>query len=127
MNTEDMMWIGLSLFHATHALLGLPLIRGSVGRNRGYGLRLRSTLADDRVWYPANRTMGWALVLGAGVTCVLAAVRVSGLVPVPIGAAPLVMVIGALSGCAAGGYQARRLCARLGIRVADPSKDERAP
>jgi uncharacterized membrane protein len=48
----------------------LPMIFGKVPPNRFYGFRTPRTLADPRVWYPANRFAGWALSL-AGVASAL--------------------------------------------------------
>src|SRR6476661_383820 len=45
--------------------LSIPLIRGRVRPNPWYGLRVKRTLADPSIWYPANRYAGWWL-LGAG-------------------------------------------------------------
>lgn len=46
--------------------LAVPLIRGRVSPNLLYGLRVPATLADERVWYEANRRSGWDLLwLGA--------------------------------------------------------------
>ena len=39
--------------------LGIPLILGKIPPNRWYGLRLRATLSDPRIWFPANRRMGF--------------------------------------------------------------------
>lgn len=47
--------------------IGVPLLAGKIGRNRVYGYRIKSTLRDDRVWYPVNALSGiwliWAGVL----------------------------------------------------------------
>ena len=47
----------LGLYVATGLLLvglSVPLIRRKVGPNPWYGFRVRQTLADPAVWYPAN-------------------------------------------------------------------------
>jgi uncharacterized membrane protein len=49
------MFVALGLLFA---IVGLPLALGWVPRNRLYGLRIPATLADDRVWYPANARSG---------------------------------------------------------------------
>jgi hypothetical protein len=36
------------------SLLSLPLIWGKIGPNPWYGLRVKQTLEDPAVWYPAN-------------------------------------------------------------------------
>jgi hypothetical protein len=46
--------------------LAVPLILGKVAPNAWYGFRVRRTLEDPKVWYPANRYAGWHLLaLGA--------------------------------------------------------------
>jgi uncharacterized membrane protein len=45
--------------------LSIPLVLGKVPPNRWYGFRTPKTLSDERVWYPANRAGGWAM-LAAG-------------------------------------------------------------
>ena len=42
--------------------LGIPLWVAMVPPNRFYGLRTAATLADEAVWYAANRTTGRDLV-----------------------------------------------------------------
>jgi uncharacterized membrane protein len=42
-------------------IFSVPLVIGVVPRNRFYGIRTRTTLSDDAIWYPANRFGGWAL------------------------------------------------------------------
>jgi hypothetical protein len=43
--------------------LAIPLLMRKVPRNRLYGFRTRSTLADDRVWYEANAYFAVRLVV----------------------------------------------------------------
>jgi uncharacterized membrane protein len=45
------------------SLFSIPLVIGIVPRNRFYGMRTRKTLADDSIWYRANRFGGWALII----------------------------------------------------------------
>lgn len=52
--------------------LSIPLIRGRIPPNGLYGFRVRRTLENPAVWYPANRYAGW-LMLGLGVLFPLAA------------------------------------------------------
>ncbi len=62
-------------WHLTSALLvsglvligaGIPLMRRRVPPNRWYGIRLPSTLADERTWYAVNERSGRdLLVVGA--------------------------------------------------------------
>jgi uncharacterized membrane protein len=44
-------------------VLSVPLILGMVSRNGWYGFRTHYTLSSDKVWYPANRVAGIALLL----------------------------------------------------------------
>jgi len=46
-------------------LLAIPLILGLIPRNRAYGVRTSRTLAEDRVWYRANRYGGWAFLFSS--------------------------------------------------------------
>ncbi len=50
-------------------MLGAPLILGKVKPNAVYGFRTPKTLSNDEIWYAANRTAGWDMVLAA-VVCV---------------------------------------------------------
>ncbi len=52
--------------------ISIPLIQGRVGPNGWYGFRVRRTLEDPKVWYPANRYAGWR-TLGLGVVEVVVA------------------------------------------------------
>ncbi len=54
-------------------LLAIPLILGLLPRNWGYGIRTRKTLSDDRIWYPANRFSGWAILFSSVIYIVVAA------------------------------------------------------
>ena len=42
---------------------GLPLMRRRVPPNRWYGVRLSSTLADERMWYAVNERSGRDLLI----------------------------------------------------------------
>lgn len=54
-------------------LLALPLIRASVRPNWFYGFRVRATVNDPELWYPANVYAGkW--LFGIGAALLLAAV-----------------------------------------------------
>ena len=75
---------------AIMALLGVPLMRGKVPPNGWYGFRVRRTLSDPSVWYPANRYAGRRM-FALGVAWVLAATigyaAPIGLVPYALGCA----------------------------------------
>lgn len=53
--------------------LGIPLWVAMVKPNRFYGLRTAATLADEAVWYAANRATGRDLVVAGGVSLFLSA------------------------------------------------------
>ncbi|MBN2556482.1 MAG: SdpI family protein [Anaerolineales bacterium] len=55
------------------ALLGVPMALGRVEPNSLYGFRVRATLDDAELWYPANRYAGRRLI-EAGIVSTLAAV-----------------------------------------------------
>jgi uncharacterized membrane protein len=52
-----MLWVGLLL-----AGIAVPFIRRRIPPNALAGFRTGRTLADPRVWYEANRIMGWDLL-----------------------------------------------------------------
>ncbi|MEN3333727.1 MAG: hypothetical protein V7641_3092 [Blastocatellia bacterium] len=54
-------------------VVAIPLVLGLIPRNRFYGVRTLKTLADDGVWYPANRVAGVAVVLASAVYGAVAA------------------------------------------------------
>ena len=56
------------------ALLSVPLILRLVPPNRFYGVRTRKTLADDRIWYPANRLGGWLLLASSALYVLISTV-----------------------------------------------------
>jgi len=61
--------------------LGVPMWLRRIRPNRWYGFRTPRTLSDERIWYPANRTVGgWMIVLGAALIAVSVTVY---LAPVP--------------------------------------------
>ena len=60
-NVELANWIGTAATCLTATLMmifSVPMIQGNVKPNRIYGFRTAKTLADPKVWYPANRVMG---------------------------------------------------------------------
>src|SRR6476659_9971082 len=69
--------IVLLAFLATGLLLvalSIPLIRGRIRPNMWYGFRVKRTLEDPQVWYPANRYAAkWMLGVGLAHTIVAAA------------------------------------------------------
>ena len=61
----------LCLFLASGGVLiglSIPLIQRKVPPNRWYGFRVRRTLENPDVWYPANAYSGWCMLrLGAAI------------------------------------------------------------
>jgi uncharacterized membrane protein len=54
------------------AVASVPLMLNLVPRNNFYGFRTQKTLANDEVWFRANRFAGCALFLGSAASaCVL--------------------------------------------------------
>ena len=45
------------------AVLSIPLILGKIGPNPWYGFRVKKTLSDPAVWYPANAYAGKRLLI----------------------------------------------------------------
>lgn len=69
MDRVSMPWFVLALCYGTGVLLvvlGIPLMRKRVAPNSTYGVRLPSTMADERVWYEINARGGRDLVLIGG-------------------------------------------------------------
>ncbi len=50
--------------------LSIPLMLERVGPNRWYGFRVAKTLSDPRVWYPANRIMGYDMTAAGALVCI---------------------------------------------------------
>ncbi len=53
-------------------LISVPVVLGLVPRNRLYGVRTRSTLSSDEIWYPANRHGGIVIMLASATYLVVA-------------------------------------------------------
>ena len=53
--------------------LSIPMIRGKVSPNKWYGFRVKATLENPDVWYPANVYAG-KLLCATGIITVVAAV-----------------------------------------------------
>jgi uncharacterized membrane protein len=56
-----------SLVGLLFVFVSLPLILEKVGPNRWYGLRVEKTLNDERIWYAANRVLGYDLLIAGAV------------------------------------------------------------
>lgn len=85
----------------------IPFIRGLVGPNPYFGFRTAKTYSDIRIWYEANRAMGYDLML-AGAAIAVGAVVIyiwSGRMPeFPIAKANLFVFVISLSLAAAHAY-----------------------
>jgi uncharacterized membrane protein len=109
MNDDNTTLIIMAAAGLAVSLSAIPLIIGRVPRNRWYGFRLPSTLADDRVWYQANREMGWFL-MGVGLLpCLLAAPTFLSLFRVPAFLILAVMGLSAPVAIAYGAHRAQKL------------------
>ena len=51
--------------------LGIPMMKEKIRPNRWYGFRTPKTLSDPAIWYPANKSAGFAMLV-AGLTMVIA-------------------------------------------------------
>ena len=61
------------LLSAAFAALGIPLWVAMIKPNRFYGVHTAATLADEAVWYAANRATGRDLVVVGGAALILSA------------------------------------------------------
>ncbi len=57
--------VGFIAIQCAMVALFVPLLRGRIARNRGYGLRTPETLASDEVWYHANRAVAKRAIASA--------------------------------------------------------------
>jgi SdpI/YfhL protein family len=71
--------------------LGIPLLRGKIGRNIWYGIRFKTAFASDEMWYDLN-TYGAKQLIGGGTILLIDAVALM-FVPVGSGGVPLLVVI----------------------------------
>jgi hypothetical protein len=60
--------------------ISLPLLLGMIGPNPWYGFRVKKTLDDPAVWYPANR-VGAVWMMGAAVLLMVVALAGYALFP----------------------------------------------
>lgn len=107
--------------------VGAPLLAGKIGRNNVYGYRVRSTLRDDRVWYPVNALSGiwliWAGLLSIVIGVLLLIFRNRE------EAAELVMIIGLVSlviCLAVGVYRSWKLASAIDAQLHAEDEDEEA-
>ncbi|CAN1212285.1 hypothetical protein TUMEXPCC7403_18905 [Tumidithrix helvetica PCC 7403] len=80
------LFLGVGLLYVG---LSLPLIAEKIKPNNWYGFRTAKTLSSPRIWYPANKAMGYDLLIAGSVVSVTALVilttgRSLGLVPAGI-------------------------------------------
>jgi uncharacterized membrane protein len=55
-------------------LISIPSILEKVPPNRWFGFRVAKTFSDERIWYAANRVMGYDLLIAGAVILVVALV-----------------------------------------------------
>lgn len=69
---------GISMYYFVAGLVlvivGAPLLRGWIPRNRWAGFRVRRTLSNDRIWYEANRVAGRDVMIAGAVVMTTAVV-----------------------------------------------------
>ena len=53
-------------------VISVPIVLGLVPRNRIYGVRTRTTLSSDEIWYPANRHGGIVIIMASAAYLLLA-------------------------------------------------------
>jgi protein-S-isoprenylcysteine O-methyltransferase Ste14 len=87
----DLVFIGIGIVSIA---VGLPMADRRIKPNHWYGVRIRETFADERIWYEVNAQAGRDLVL-LGVLAVVAAVTLSGVLPPPAYAAGVGLGLGA--------------------------------
>src|SRR5262245_19111013 len=63
MNVGRLLQVPFTAVGLLIAGIAVPLVMGIIPPNRPYGFRTTKTLSDERIWYAANRTAGWDLVL----------------------------------------------------------------
>jgi uncharacterized membrane protein len=56
-------------------ILSIPLAIGLIPRNRLYGFRTKRTLADDALWYRANRFAGFGIMIASAIYYAVAVAR----------------------------------------------------
>ncbi len=64
-NIVTLLYAGLGLMFV---IMSIPFILGRVEPNAYFGFRTAKTLSDTRIWYEANRFMGYALLAAGAVT-----------------------------------------------------------
>ncbi len=71
--------------------LGISLLRGKIGMNIWYGIRLKAAFASDEMWHDMN-TYGARQLVGGGIILLLDALALM-FVPVGNGGVPIIVVI----------------------------------
>jgi uncharacterized membrane protein len=86
------------LVGASAVALGLPLMLRTVPPNRWYGVRIRATLADPKVWYGTNAVAGRDLAV-LGMVLLATATLLSGILTSEVAyalACTAVLVVGSV-------------------------------
>jgi hypothetical protein len=112
---EQLVFSGIAVLSV---VVGLPLARRRIPRNRWYGLRIPATFADDHVWYEANAVTGRDLIVLGGV-----------LLLASLGLPPLGITSPAMYGAACAGIfgAGSIICTVRGWRLANRLWRERRP
>ena len=97
--------------------LSFPLIRGRIGPNAWFGFRVKRTLENPQMWYPANRYAGYHL-LGLGAVLLLAATTLYALPQVGFISYALICLALTLLGLVVGLIRSFRYLGRLEERIA---------
>src|SRR5438067_327395 len=95
--------------------LSLPLIWGKIGPNPWYGFRVRRTLQDPAVWYPANAFAGKCL-LCVGLAIAVAAALLSFVPGIDVEVYATAVAVVALGGLASAAALSFRYLAKVGDR-----------
>jgi hypothetical protein len=61
----------LTILGIVFVVIGVPLARGRIRRNYLYGYRIRTTMRDDRIWYPVNALMGLWLIWAGSLAAII--------------------------------------------------------
>lgn len=103
----------LTLAAVPMMVLCIPMILGKVARNAFYGFRTSATLATDRVWYPANRAAGWAMLIAGGTQVGTGLLTLLGLLPFGVVGMLVVMTVSVAAACVYSFLALRRIKANV--------------
>jgi uncharacterized membrane protein len=61
----DILFFAFTLMAVLSIVISIPLIAKKVKPNPYYGYRVRKTLENPEIWYPANQYLGWLLLISS--------------------------------------------------------------